>query len=91
MPSYQTHVALKITWEAGATHHVYLEGEQRKTLYHGPDAAEAQATYDEVVTHYEERKQAAGTAAESEVSFVPRATPEARSSRERERKRLRGE
>ena len=94
MPSYDTHVGLRIAWETSSqTHFVYIEGASKKPLYLGNSRAEAAATYNETVAHYEERQAARDDPdrEERDVEFTPRSSPEARRFVQQERLKRRTE
>ena len=57
LSSFLTHVGLTIRHEkTGRVHLVSIEGEVKKPLYEGEDAAEATESYDNAVAHYTDRQ-----------------------------------
>lgn len=86
MATYETHVGLLLRWE---NERVTIEGDRVKLLYpidEDYDAAEAQAVYDAVQEHYEQRKFAQEEGAktspeeaqkkEAQVGFIRTSGPE---------------
>ena len=75
LATYLTHVGLTVTLEQdGASFLTAITGDRKKPLYEGEDKAEAQAVFDAVKEHYEQRA----------FAVAKGTTPEEKESLERE-------
>lgn len=77
LDTYATHVGLTVTLEQdGDVFLTAITGERKKPLYEGQDRAEAQAVFDAVKEHYEQRKFAVDNGKdERDVGLVRTAGP----------------